>query len=135
MRSFRYYEELGLVRSSRAENGYREFQADTVQLVRRIGRMIGLGFSTAEIATCLPCIVDDPALDSACPTVAAAHRRKFVEIERQISDLELRRTKLLVTLRAADGHDPPLEPTPPAHASIEPARCARHEAAISQEHR
>jgi DNA-binding transcriptional MerR regulator len=53
VRAVRHYENFGLIRSVRAENGYREFPADTVLQVRRIARMIALGFSTAEIATLL----------------------------------------------------------------------------------
>jgi MerR family transcriptional regulator, copper efflux regulator len=119
LRSIRYYEKVGLIRSARAANGYREFPADTMLLVRRIARMIALGFSTAEIATFLPCIVDDPALVTACSAVAAAHRRKLAEIERQIADLETRRAKLLVTLKAAAGQEGPRQPEPIAHA-LEP---------------
>ena len=103
VRSIRHYENVGLIRAARAQNGYRTFPAETVLLVRRIARMIGLGFSTAEIAPFLSCIVDDPALIGACPAVAAAHARKLAEIERQIADLETRRARLLVTLAAAAG--------------------------------
>lgn len=100
VRQVRYYEKLGLIRAVRGENGYREFSAETVLLVRRIGRMIALGFTTAEISTFLPCIVDDPSRVGACPKIAAAHERKLGEIDRQIADLERRRARLRVTLGA-----------------------------------
>lgn len=103
VRSIRHYESVGLVKSSRGESGYRDFGADAALLVRRIGRMIRLGFTTAEIATFLNCIVDDTAKVTACESVALAHRKKLAEIERQIADLEARREKLLVTLKAASG--------------------------------
>lgn len=110
VRSIRHYEKVGLVRATRGDNGYREFDESDVLLVRRIGRMIRLGFTTAEIATFLNCILDDPTKVTACSTVAAAHRRKLAEIEWQIADLEASREKLLVTLKAASGQDDPSLP-------------------------
>lgn len=100
VRQVRYYEKLGLIYAARGENGYREFPAETVLLVRRIGRMIALGFTTAEISTFLPCIVDDPSRVGECPKIAAAHKRKLGEIDRQIADLVRCRAKLRVTLSA-----------------------------------
>lgn len=101
VRSIRHYEDVGLIRSTRTESGYRDFDADAVPLVRRIRRMIGLGFSTAEIATFLPHIIGEAALVTDCSAVTAAHKAKLEEIERQIADLETRREKLLGTLRTA----------------------------------
>lgn len=116
VRSIRHYEKVGLIRATRDENGYRDFDDADVLLVRRIGRMIRLGFTTEEIATFLDCIVDDPAEVTACPTVAAAHRLKLAAIERQIADLESRREKLLITLKAASDRDDVSAPEAPSHA-------------------
>jgi DNA-binding transcriptional MerR regulator len=118
VRSIRHYEKVGLIRSVRAANLYREFPADTAPLARRIARMIALGFSTAEIVPLLPCIVDNPSLVTACQTVAAAHKLKLAEIERQIADLEALRARLLVTLKAASGPEGSRQPEQPAHAQI-----------------
>lgn len=128
VRSIRHYEKVGLICTSRGANGYRDFDADAVSIVRRIGRMIRLGFTTAEIATFLNCIVDDPSKVTACDSVAAAHREKLAEIERQIADLEARREKLLVTLKAASGLDDPPTPEKKTHAKpeIPPAHSAHH---------
>jgi DNA-binding transcriptional MerR regulator len=124
VRSIRHYEQAGLIRASRGSNGYRDFGADAVLTVRRIARMIRLGFGTAEIATFLNCIVDDPAEVTACESVAAAHREKLAEIERLIADLEARRKTLLATLRAASGPTQLLE-TPHAKPEAAPAPSAR----------
>jgi len=124
VRSIRYYEKVGLIRATRGENGYRDFDEADVLLVRRIGRMIRLGFTTEELATILNCIVDDPATVTACPTVAAAHRLKLAEIERQMADLENRRQKLLITLKAASGQDDTSVPETPIHAETSPIAIA-----------
>lgn len=127
VRAIRHYEKVGLLSSTRGANGYREFDADAVLLVRRIGRMIRLGFTTAEIATFLACIVDDPAKVTACESVASAHRKKLTEIERQIADLESRRDKLLDTLLAASGQDPSAPETlPHADHKTPPIHSAPH---------
>lgn len=115
VRSIRHYEKVGLIRTTRDQNGYRDFDEVDVLVVRRIGRMIRLGFTTREIATFLNCIVDDSAEVAACPKVAAAHRAKLAAIERQITDLEARRQKLLVTLKAASVQHGPHAPEPFAH--------------------
>jgi len=54
VRSIRHYEAMGLIRPTRTASGYRDFEPDDAALVRRIRRMIGLGFSTSEIALFLP---------------------------------------------------------------------------------
>lgn len=119
VRSIRHYEKVGLIRATREENGYRDFDEADVAFVRRISRMIRLGFTTDEIATFLNCIVDDPAAVTACPKVAAAHRLKLEAIERQIADLETRRQKLLITLKAASGQDDINLPEALVHAETE----------------
>ncbi len=124
VRSIRHYEKVGLIRATREENGYRDFDEADVLLVRRIGRMIRLGFTTEEIATFLNCIVDDPATVTACPKVAAAHRLKLAAIERQMADLETRRQKLLITLKAASGQDDTSVPETLAHAEASPIALA-----------
>lgn len=124
VRSIRHYEKVGLIRATREENGYRDFDEADVAFVRRIGRMIRLGFTTDEIATFLNCIVDDPAAVTACPKVAAAHRLKLEAIERQMADLETRRQKLLVTLKTASSQDDINVSESPVHAESNPIALA-----------
>ncbi|WP_370877788.1 MerR family transcriptional regulator [Xanthobacter agilis] len=76
------------------------------------------------MATFLNCIVDDPATVTACPKVAAAHRLKLAAIERQMADLETRRQKLLITLKAASGQDDTSVPETPVHAETSPISLA-----------
>ena len=101
VRSIRHYEAMGLIRPTRTASGYRDFEPDDAALVSRIRRMIGLGFSTSEIALFLPQISGEAARASDCRAVTAAHRAKLDEVERQIADLERRRDALRATLREA----------------------------------
>lgn len=54
IQTLRYYERRGLVPApSRRPSGYREYEADTVRLVRFIKRAQELGFTLAEIGELL----------------------------------------------------------------------------------
>jgi DNA-binding transcriptional MerR regulator len=54
-RSIRYYEQIGLLASTRESNGYREFDASAVATVATIKSLLDLGFPTELIARVLPC--------------------------------------------------------------------------------
>jgi MerR family transcriptional regulator, copper efflux regulator len=96
-RSIRHYEKSGLLVSSRQSNGYRHFGPEAVPRIRHIVRMIGLGFSLEEIATFSPCMFTDEA-KGLCPEARVAHQEKLADLERQISELESRRARLVKTL-------------------------------------
>ena len=48
--TLRFYEERGLIRAQRSANGYRDYPAETVQLVLLIKTAQKLGFSLGEIS-------------------------------------------------------------------------------------
>lgn len=48
--TLRFYEERGLIRAQRSANGYRNYPAETVQLVLLIKTAQKLGFSLGEIS-------------------------------------------------------------------------------------
>jgi DNA-binding transcriptional MerR regulator len=97
VRSIRHYDEHGLVKSARAGNGYRVFPAAAVSQVRQIQRLIAAGFSLAEIHGFPSCMrmIEGAAM---CPETTPTQRRRLAAIERQISDLERRRARLLEML-------------------------------------
>ncbi|TWI49755.1 DNA-binding transcriptional MerR regulator [Pseudoduganella flava] len=98
VRSIRHYEQHGLLASIRADNGYRMFPAAAVAQVRQIQRLIATGFTVAEILSfpdCMRMIEGAPA----CSETSDVQRRRLAAIERQIADLERRRTRLLAMLR------------------------------------
>lgn len=97
VRSIRHYETAGLLKVSRRRSGYRDFDMRDVALVSRIRRMIGLGFTTAEIVRFLPQIIEESGSD--CSLVTEAHRAKLADVERQIEELELRREALRTLLQ------------------------------------
>ncbi|MEF2977640.1 MerR family transcriptional regulator [Subtercola sp. YIM 133946] len=54
-RSLRYYEQIGLISTTRRSNGYREYSEDTVGTVRTIRMLLDLGFPTSLIGEVLSC--------------------------------------------------------------------------------
>ncbi|SFS81655.1 MerR family transcriptional regulator [Saccharopolyspora flava] len=63
-RSLRYYEDQGLLSSSRSGSGQRHYPEDAVQRVALIRQLFGAGMSSRVIATLLPCVdlPDDPTV-------------------------------------------------------------------------
>lgn len=93
IRSIRHYDEHGLLASARADNGYRLFSAQAIVQVRQIQRLIATGFSLAEIRGFPDCMrmIEGAA---ACSETSRVQRQRLASVERQIADLERRRTRL-----------------------------------------
>ena len=68
VRSLRYYEQQGLLVSSRRPNGYREYPANAVATVETIRALLDIGMSTALVAEALPCTVGEKS-EAACPAL------------------------------------------------------------------
>lgn len=64
IRSLRYYEEQGLLASTRSAGGQRHYTAAEVERVGFIQRLYAAGLSSRTIAHLLPC-VDSPSEDNA----------------------------------------------------------------------
>ena len=106
VRSLRHYDARGLLACTRRANGYRAFARLAVVQVRQIQRLLATGFSLVEIRAFPDCMrIIEGA--SACPQTTGMQRKRLDLIERQIADLERRRTRLRKML--TDGMTPPLE--------------------------
>lgn len=93
-RSLRHYEANGLLTARRDANGYRRYAPESVELVRRIRRLLGAGFSVETITVLLPCLDGDGPIGM-CPAVAAEIRRHLASIDAQVSDLLRARENVL----------------------------------------
>ena len=106
VRSIRHYDEQGLLPSVRTSNGYRTFPPEAIAQVRQIQRLIATGFSLAEIRAFPDCMrLIEGALS--CSQTTETQRKRLSSLERQIADLERRRTRLLKML--TEGTTPPLD--------------------------
>lgn len=85
IKTIRYYEELGLVRScGRTEGQFRLFHPDTVTRLSFVKRLQSLGLSLQEIGECLA--VYDHG-DLPCGDVKSKLEGQVVEIDRQVAEL------------------------------------------------
>jgi MerR family transcriptional regulator, copper efflux regulator len=106
VRSIRHYDEHGLLASVRASNGYRMFPDKAVTQVRQIQRMIATGFTIEDIRGFPDCMLLIEGARS-CDQITDVQRQRLEAIDRQISDLERRRMRLIKTL--SEGTVPPVD--------------------------
>jgi DNA-binding transcriptional MerR regulator len=82
--TLRFYEQRGLIRSTRSANSYRRYDPETVRLIAYIRTAQRLGFSLAEIGESLPAL-----WNSSMPQndIAALLLEKMTMIDRKIEEL------------------------------------------------
>jgi MerR family copper efflux transcriptional regulator len=87
-KTIRYYEDIGLLKPGRAENGYRDYSSSDVHRLKFLQRSRSLGFSVEECRQLLS-LYGDTQRESA--DVKAIAEVKLGEIDRKIAELiELR---------------------------------------------
>ena len=112
--ALRFYEQQGLIRARRLDNGYRDYPPEVVTLVQYIRTAQQLGFTLAEIGDRLPAIWDaaEPG-----PALAQVLTAKLQEIDDRIAALQALRQ----TLAEREATDCPLQARPPRAKSASPA--------------
>ncbi|GAA1458512.1 MerR family transcriptional regulator [Nocardiopsis exhalans] len=96
-RLLRYYEDQGLLESSRSANGYRTYGQDTPRTVRHIRALLDMGLTTRTISSVLPCATGDesePLELDMCPDLLATIRRELAELDARIDELQRNRGAL-----------------------------------------
>jgi Cu(I)-responsive transcriptional regulator len=89
-KTIRYYEDIGLLKPERSENGYRDYSMSDVHKLRFLQRARGLGFSVEECRQLLALYEDKSRASADVKSIA---RSKLQEVERKIIDLrELQQT-------------------------------------------
>ena len=84
-KTIRYYEDIGLLKPDRRENGYRDYSMEDVHRLRFPQRSRGLGFSVEECRQLLS-LYDDKGRESA--EVKAVAEAKLREIDRKLAELQ-----------------------------------------------
>ncbi|MFH8797236.1 MerR family transcriptional regulator [Streptomyces sp. NPDC017941] len=99
IRSLRYYEEQGLLRSTRSAGGQRHYTEAEIERVTFVQRLYAAGLSSRTIVELLPC-VDSPSDDHS----DTAMERMLQERERLSAHIEeLRRTRDALDALMAEG--------------------------------
>ncbi|MEP7452848.1 Cu(I)-responsive transcriptional regulator [Phyllobacterium sp. SB3] len=89
-KTIRYYEDIGLLKPDRADNGYRDYSVSDVHKLRFLQRSRGLGFSVEECRQLLALYEDK---HRASADVKSMAQSKLQEIDRKITELrELQHT-------------------------------------------
>ena len=110
-RSLRYYEEQGLLTSSRSGAGQRHYSDAEVQRVSLIRQLFDAGMSSRVIATVLPC-VETPSDPTVVELAFATMTRERDRIDADIAHLIEARDALDVLIRANGQHRAELSTAP-----------------------
>ncbi|MEU2714234.1 MerR family transcriptional regulator [Streptomyces sp. NPDC007205] len=100
-RLLRYYERMELISSERRVNGYREYDDQTVERVRRIRALLAAGLPSRIIRQILPCTFDEVTLRP-CPGVLASLRSQLDVLDQRAADLDSARRLLRQTIAATE---------------------------------
>lgn len=103
-KTIRYYEEIGLVKPLRADNGYRSYSEGDVHRLRFVGRARGLGFTVEECRSLLSLYDDDHRASS---DVKAMALDKVAEIDQKVIELRSLRDTLATLADNCHGDDRP----------------------------
>lgn len=102
-RTLRFYEELGLLETRRAANGYREYDQRDVRLVREILDLQAVGFALDETRPFVECLRAGNESGDSCADSIAVYRRKLAEIDGCIDRLRVLREGIADKLDKACG--------------------------------
>ena len=95
-KTIRYYEDIGLIRPNRSENGYRAFTENHVHKLAFLGRARALGFTIEDCRTLLSLYEDENRESMQVKSVAEEHLR---QIEEKIEKLQFLHNAACKTLR------------------------------------
>jgi DNA-binding transcriptional MerR regulator len=110
VRVLRHYEQSGLIRSERTDNGYRWYGVEAVNRVRNIRHLLDAGLTLDDVQVFLPCLDGD--LTAAAPSAKGLRVAldRLTVLERRIAAQREVRDRLVSALRSA-GVPAPHPPT------------------------
>ncbi|KZD03063.1 Cu(I)-responsive transcriptional regulator [Oceanibaculum pacificum] len=103
-KTIRYYEDIGLVRPSRSENGYREFGSQDLHKLAFLARARSLGFTIEECRTLLSLYEDRQRSSSDVKRLAEKH---LTRIDQKIVELQALSATLRDLVVRCQGDDRP----------------------------
>ena len=104
VKTLHYYEEIGLIRPERRENGYRDYDEAALNKLQFVQRARSLGFSVAEVRDLLSLYEDRQRASADVKAIAESHLK---EIDRKIDELKGLRATLAHLVHACHGDDRP----------------------------
>lgn len=103
-KTIRYYEDIGLVRSARGANGYRDFSEQDAHKLTFLGRSRSLGFTIEDCRTLMSLYEDR---DRASADVKALASEHLDRIAQKIDELQALKSTLETLVARCHGDDRP----------------------------
>ena len=103
-KTFRYYEDIGLISPLRDANGYRSFRESDTHKLAFLGRARALGFTIEDCRTLLALWDDKQRASGDVRAIAQEH---LAQIERKIIDLQAIQETLSHLVRECSGDGRP----------------------------
>lgn len=103
-KTIRYYEEIGLIRPARADNGYRDYSTDDIHRLSFLRRARGLGFSIEDCRQLMALYRDKSRASQDVRMIAQSH---VAAIEEKLRELQSMRKTLQTLIGACHGDDRP----------------------------
>ena len=103
-KTIRYYEEIGLIRPARGDNGYRDFSEADAHKLTFLARARGLGFAIEDCRALLALWEDRDRASADVKRLAEAH---LDEIDRKIAELTGLRASLADLVHRCHGDGRP----------------------------
>ncbi|MEU6238282.1 MerR family transcriptional regulator [Kitasatospora sp. NPDC047058] len=113
-RALRHYERAGLIASSRASNGYREYDDAAVVRVRNIRGLLAAGFTLDDMKPFLPCLDGDVLAQRPSAAALRIARERLAVLERRIAAQTETRDRLAAALAAAGAPETSAGPGTPS---------------------
>ncbi len=105
-RLLRYYEAQGLLTSTRAPNGYRDYDSSAPTTVRQIRALLQAGLSTRDIRELLPCATTEVAVLVPCAEVLDLLTARLRVLDERLAALNGARSLLARYVGAAENSAP-----------------------------
>lgn len=97
-RSLRHYESVGLIRSERLSNGYRDYAEDQIEQVAVIRDLLAAGLTLKAITVVAPCY-DADGIPNRCRTAAARISAEIARLDQRSAELAVARGRLAALQR------------------------------------
>ncbi|MFZ7094334.1 Cu(I)-responsive transcriptional regulator [Primorskyibacter sp. 2E233] len=103
-KTIRYYEDIGLIRPGRSENGYRSFRESDLHKLAFLGRARALGFTIEDCRTLVALYEDEGRESAKVKQIAEDHLK---QIDDKIAQLQSMRATLDKLVHACAGDHRP----------------------------
>ncbi|HWD63018.1 MAG TPA: MerR family DNA-binding transcriptional regulator [Humibacter sp.] len=102
VKTVRHYESLGLIESSRLNNGYRDYDDESPRLVAEAHTLGRAGIPLERTRPFLDCLTSGSEHADDCPATRPAYRAAIDDLTSRIDELERRRAVLEQLLESAE---------------------------------